>query len=145
LLGDRNGLVAIVLQDAESRLQRAFAHRQHGFLADLVALVAGPLLSGRNGRGAGDIGLLALALLAGELDRFVALGAFARKAALDLGNLRFPSLADQGDLAVAAFLFERQLLLHLGNLAPLGFGGKRDVALGAQLLERLLVLDLPLL
>src|SRR5262249_37761042 len=145
LLGRGDRFVTIDLQDAEPRLQRALAHGKRRFFAHLMALVAGALFGRRHGRGTGDIGLLALPLLAGKLDRLVALGALAREAAFDLGDLGLARLADQGDLAVAAFLFERQLLLHLGDFPALGLGRKGDIALGAQLFERLLVLDFALL
>jgi hypothetical protein len=57
-----------------------------------MALVARPLLSGRHRGGAGDVGFLPFALLAGEIDILVALGALARQIAADFGNFGFPRL-----------------------------------------------------
>ena len=69
-----------------------------------MALVARPLFGGGDRGGAGDIGLLAFALLGGEIDRLVAFGALAREIAGDFGDFGFPRLGDQRDLAVAALL-----------------------------------------
>ena len=156
LLGGGDRFVAIDIQDAEAGLEAAPAHRERGFLARHVALIARALFGRGDCSRARDLGLLPLALLGGEIDVLVALGALAREVAADFGDFRLARLVDQLDLAVLlrlldrqtaldALLLERQLLLHLHDLAPLRFGGDGDVALGAQLLERLLVLELLLL
>ena len=84
-----------------------------------MALIPRPLFGGGDRRGAGDIGLLALAFLGGEIDRLVAFGALARQAAGDFGEFGFPRFGDQGDLTVAALLLQRQFFLHLRDFAAL--------------------------
>ena len=131
LFGQRDRLVAVDLKDAKARIEAALAHRERGFLAHLMALVARPLLGGRNRRGARDLRLLPFAFLGGEIDRLVALGALAGEIAGDFGNLGFARLVDQRDLAVAALLLQCQFLLHLRDLAALCLGRESDIALGA--------------
>ncbi len=166
--GEAFGLVQV--QHLQAGFQGPLANRQAGLFGGGMAGIAGGFFLGHHGGDAGNLGLLAFALLlrqhdlalflgllagqgAVDLGQFVLFGLFHQfdltvpfglfqcQIAADIGQFFFPRLGDQVDLPVPAFLFQGQIFLNLGGLPALGLFRHGQITIRAHALEVFFVVD----
>ena len=141
LMGGGKAFLLVHFQGGQAGFQAFPADAQGDVLSDLVPIQPPPLVAGRNGGDAFDLGLLLLLLFGDQFDFPVLFGFFQGQVLGDFDQFLFLGFFDQGDLARFFLQFQRQHLFHLGGFAALGLVGEVYVALGAQLFQGLGVFD----